>query len=135
MKASYKLLVGVFFLVLGACATSLEILEKNLGALKGAHIDRLVEKIGEPDEQKFPPGKKFYVWKWNKTEKKEICNNIWDGTTIIGEYCLPYKANYYCNISVEIGEGEIILSSIFKGNAGGCERFARPFRKSGEISP
>lgn len=132
-KIQVSVLCCLLIISLSACA--FDTLDKGLPRLKGEHIDTAINYLGMPDEEQQIAGRKVYVWGHQNSGSYTTPVTQNHSYTAYG-YGGPYTArgtttsyvtqnyNYVCTIKLIVNKKDIIQSSEYEGNEGGCEYFA-----------
>ena len=134
-----KKLLIVISIFLSSCTTFKDI-ENGLASYNGMGIQSLISHIGYPSAERNIAGRKLYVWDSRQTVTYSMPSTSTSSGTVYtnrgsGYYSgsstiwIPQTANYFCTITVEVNSSEQIIASQFQGNIGGCERYAKAFRK------
>ena len=135
-----KLFLFISLLIFSA-RTTFEDIDKGLASYYGQHINSLISKIGYPNAQNNIAGRKLYIWDSRQTVSYSMPMTSYNSGTVntfsggYGSYTgtttnwVPMVANYFCTITVEVNSSETIIASQFNGNIGGCERYARAFKR------
>jgi len=131
MKHSYFIFLCAFLLT--ACA--FDTLDKGLPLLNDKHIDVAINYLGMPDSEQMIANRKVYIWGHQNsgTYVRPITQQT---TTTAYGYGGPYTAygttttyvnesyNYSCKIKIIADKKNIIKSSEYEGDLGGCEHFS-----------
>lgn len=121
-------------LFLSACATAT--LDEGLPKLQGRHIDTAIKYLGLPDNEQQIAGRKVYVW--GHQNNGSYIRPVTTPTTYTsyspygGSYVtygrntsyVTESYNYTCTIKVVVNNKDIIQSSEYSGNEGGCQYYA-----------
>jgi hypothetical protein len=126
------LLLAIFTLTAG-CA--IQQLEKGMDSLLGQPVNRLIEKIGFPSEEKVVAKRKIYVWQISSTHlSTNTQTSAYSGmvgtkpvygtaTTYGGTTAMPVS----CKLTVEVDSDDKIIYWIGEGSEFGCATYARRF--------
>ncbi len=118
---------------LSACA--FDTLDKGLPRLQGQHIDTAINYLGLPDAEQNIAGRKVYIWGHQNSGSYVRPITTPTSYTAYGPYgtytargtntsYVTESYNYNCTIKLVVNKKEIIQSSEYEGNEGGCEHFA-----------
>ncbi len=119
---------------LNACAT--DTLNKGLPLLQGQHVDTAIKYIGLPDTEQVIAGRKVYIWGHQNSGSYLMPVTTPTSYTAYSPYGGAYTAtgtstsyvtqnyDYNCTIKMVANKKNIIQSSEYEGNEGGCEFFA-----------
>ena len=119
---------------LTACAT--DTLSKGLPLLQGQHVDTAIKYIGLPDTEQVIAGRKVYIWGHQNSGSYVMPITTPTSYTAYSPYGVAYTASgtstsyvsqsydYNCTIKMVTNKKDIIQSSEYEGNEGGCEYFA-----------
>lgn len=132
MKNNLIILFSCLF-ILTACA--FDTLNKGLPRLHGQHVDKAIHYLGLPDSEMNIAGRKIYVWghqnsgSYVKPVTTPTSSTAWgpSGMYTVRGTSTSYVTesyNYNCTIKMVANKKDIIQSSEYEGNEGGCEHFA-----------
>ena len=126
------LLIAISTLTAG-CA--IQRLGKGMDALLGQPVNRLIDRIGFPSEEKVVAKRKIYVWQISSTHlSTNTQTSTYSGTvgtkpiygtatTYGGTTAMPVS----CKLNVEVDSDENIIYWIGEGSEFGCAPYARRF--------
>ena len=126
------LLIAISTLTAG-CA--IQRLGKGMDALLGQPVNRLIDRIGFPSEEKVVAKRKIYVWQISSTHlSTNTQTSTYSGTvgtkpiygtatTYGGTTAMPVS----CKLTVEVDSDENIIYWIGEGSEFGCAPYARRF--------
>jgi hypothetical protein len=103
----------------GCGRTPFPVMEAQLDGLKGQPATAAFTKLGGPDDTRTIAGEKAYVWSTGNI--KSVAG---DAASMI---------DFQCTITVFVDKGEKISHYDFKGNVGGCARFAHRLDNSYDL--
>jgi hypothetical protein len=125
----------VALLALSSCAT-FDNIKKGLSKLRGQHIQNAINVLGYPDRERTVAGRKIYSWHNKETGSYVTPHtnyntgsayNPYLGSTSFNYTTTTYSTenyNHTCTIELVVDSSERIISSQYKGNVGGCQRYA-----------
>jgi len=132
-----RVFLAVLFLVTTAltAACAIHRLEKGMDSLLGQHVNKLVDKLGFPSEEKVIAKRKIYVWQISSTHfSPNTQTSTYSGmvgtkpvygtaTTYGGATAMPVS----CKLTVEVDSDDRIIYWTGEGSEFGCSAYARRF--------
>jgi hypothetical protein len=112
-------LASIALVATGCGRTPFPVLEAQLDGLKGQPATAVFTKLGAPNDNETIAGEKVYVW---------TSGNI---KTLAGD--AASMIDFQCMIRVFVDKDEKISHYDFKGNVGGCARYAHRLDNSYDL--
>jgi len=119
MRKAAFVLAATALLAAGCGRTPFPVMEAQLDGMKGQPATDVFAKLGEPNDNQTIGGEKVYVWS---------AGNI---KTLAGD--ASSMIEFQCTIRVFVDHDEKITHYDFKGNVGGCARYAHRLDKDYDL--
>jgi hypothetical protein len=119
MRKGAFVLAAIALVAMGCGRTPFPVLEAQLDGLKGQPAKDAIKKLGAPNDSQTIAGEKVYVWTSGNTK------------TLVGDPAS--MIDFQCTVRVFVDKDENITHYDFKGNVGGCARYAHQLDESYDL--
>ncbi len=119
MRQEAFVLAAIALVAAGCGRTPFPVMEAQLDGLKGQPATAVFTKLGAPNDNETIAGEKVYVW-----SSDNIKTASGDAASMI---------DFQCTIRVFVDKDDKVAHYDFKGNVGGCGRYAHRLDNSYDL--
>ena len=129
MRVFQFLICSVLTFGLSACTNYMQTTSRGLQQLEGSNLDRAIQYLGYPDDEKEIAGKTVYIWDRRDVETYPVSTGVGFGTygsgVSLGVGYPITRANVYgCRIRL-FTEAKKIVNYELTGDGSGCAPYAK----------